>query len=239
MISFFRKIRQSLLGSGQARKYLLYAVGEILLVVIGILIALEVNNWNEWRKDRLKEKNLLHTLMNDIDRNIQTIESTISLHEKRIRSTELILSVLESHSPYNDSLSSHFYYAILVGTAYSGNPFSRNGYEVLKNEGLNLISKEPLRNEIIILYEETYNKLESWAGYMTDFGLESLGVWDNFERKSRTLRPLNYSELLENTAVKNHFESSKVYNETYETRLNESLAESNRILHLIKMELHE
>ena len=56
MLTFFRRIRKGLLGSGQARKYLLYAIGEIALVVIGILIALQINNWNEWRKDRIIEK---------------------------------------------------------------------------------------------------------------------------------------------------------------------------------------
>ena len=47
MLTFLRKIRKSLIESGIARKYLLYAIGEIALVVIGILIALQINNWNE------------------------------------------------------------------------------------------------------------------------------------------------------------------------------------------------
>lgn len=66
MIKFFRQIRQKLLSenppagrAGKFSKYLLYAVGEILLVVIGILIALQVNNWNEQRKLRLEELNAL------------------------------------------------------------------------------------------------------------------------------------------------------------------------------------
>ncbi|MBK7873993.1 MAG: hypothetical protein IPJ74_26755 [Saprospiraceae bacterium] len=52
MLRFFRNIRRRLLDSGSLRKYLVYAVGEIILVVIGILIALQINNWNEGRKDR-------------------------------------------------------------------------------------------------------------------------------------------------------------------------------------------
>ena len=55
MLNFFRKIRLSLLGSNSTGRYLLYAVGEILLVVVGILIALQINNWNETRKNRAKE----------------------------------------------------------------------------------------------------------------------------------------------------------------------------------------
>ena len=50
MIKFFRHIRQQLLGEGKTGKYLKYAIGEIFLVVIGILLALQINNWNETRK---------------------------------------------------------------------------------------------------------------------------------------------------------------------------------------------
>ena len=59
MLTFLRKIRKSLLDTGATRKYLVYAVGEIALVVIGILIALQINNWNEWRKERTLELNYL------------------------------------------------------------------------------------------------------------------------------------------------------------------------------------
>ena len=54
MIKFFRNIRRSLLSEGKTSKYLKYAVGEIVLVVIGILIALQINNWNEHRKELKK-----------------------------------------------------------------------------------------------------------------------------------------------------------------------------------------
>ena len=56
MIKFFRKIRYNLMETGKTGKYFKYAIGEIILVVIGILIALQINNWNESRKERIKEK---------------------------------------------------------------------------------------------------------------------------------------------------------------------------------------
>ena len=59
MLTFFRRIRKGLLDGGRTSKYLLYAIGEILLVMIGILLAWQVNNWNEWRKDRVKENEVL------------------------------------------------------------------------------------------------------------------------------------------------------------------------------------
>ena len=59
MLTFFRRIRKGLLGDGATSKYLLYAVGEILLVMIGILLALQVNNWNNERQKRDLETSTL------------------------------------------------------------------------------------------------------------------------------------------------------------------------------------
>ena len=66
MLRIFRQIRQRLLTNNKFSKYLLYAVGEILLVVIGILIALQVNNWNEERQERIAELNFLSRLREDL-----------------------------------------------------------------------------------------------------------------------------------------------------------------------------
>ena len=66
MIKFFRKIRQELLTENKIGQYLKYAIGEILLVVIGILIALQINNWNEARKSRIVETVLLKTIKSDL-----------------------------------------------------------------------------------------------------------------------------------------------------------------------------
>ena len=67
MIKFFRRIRQRLLSENKFSRYLLYAIGEIILVVIGILIALQINNWNENRKERLHEKEALGKFLQDLE----------------------------------------------------------------------------------------------------------------------------------------------------------------------------
>ena len=67
MIKFFRRIRRDLLSNNKIGKYLLYALGEIVLVIIGILIALQINNRNELRKLDNKELVLLANLQNDIN----------------------------------------------------------------------------------------------------------------------------------------------------------------------------
>ena len=75
MLRFLRQIRQRLLTDNKFSKYLMYAVGEILLVVIGILIALQINTWNEERIERKNEVKLLKELKADLDDNLEEIEN--------------------------------------------------------------------------------------------------------------------------------------------------------------------
>ncbi len=89
MIKFFRNIRQKLLTENKTSKYLLYAIGEIVLVVVGILIALSINNWNELRKDKIKERavltNLVQYLKSDsisYSRNFKTLSDINMLHKQ-------------------------------------------------------------------------------------------------------------------------------------------------------------
>ncbi|UOY08550.1 DUF6090 family protein [Muricauda sp. SCSIO 64092] len=88
MIQFFRHIRQTLLAENKFSKYLLYAVGEIVLVVIGILIALQINNWNESRKSdvlrKTYEKSLSEELKADL-RQLASLDSMFSAREKTIQ----------------------------------------------------------------------------------------------------------------------------------------------------------
>lgn len=84
MIKFFRKIRQRLLTENKFSKYLIYAIGEIILVVVGILIALQVNNWNNYTNDRALENEFLNRVKKDVlaDRNYfekRAKESTINV----------------------------------------------------------------------------------------------------------------------------------------------------------------
>ena len=66
MIKFFRKIRQRLLTENKFNKYFLYAIGEIVLVVIGILIALQINNWNDNQKDQKQARTYLKGIIQDL-----------------------------------------------------------------------------------------------------------------------------------------------------------------------------
>ena len=82
MIKFFRKIRQNLLMENKTSKYFKYAIGEIILVVIGILIALQINNWNEDRKIRKAEKELFQNILTDLRFDENRIKNYILQYKK-------------------------------------------------------------------------------------------------------------------------------------------------------------
>lgn len=93
MIKFFRRIRQRLLSESKFRKYLIYAIGEIILVVIGILIALQVSNWNQQREAGEKEQLLLEALHNEFLENKDQLERVIRVHEQAKASTQSVISL--------------------------------------------------------------------------------------------------------------------------------------------------
>ncbi len=104
MLRFFRQIRQRLLTDNKFSKYLLYAVGEILLVVIGILIALQVDNWNDERANRDKEIAVLAEIQRNLDTNVKQFSEEAKLQESIIESIDLIMEQIKNRIPYHDSL---------------------------------------------------------------------------------------------------------------------------------------
>ena len=98
MIKFFRKIRQSLLAENKFSKYLIYAIGEIALVVIGILIALQINNWNEERKKETLMITNIKSIAEDIQADIKDIQKTKKLLHKQIIAANYVIPILESEN---------------------------------------------------------------------------------------------------------------------------------------------
>ncbi len=82
MFKFFRQIRQNLIMQNKTANYIKYAIGEIVLVVIGILIALQINNWNEIRKTNLEEQRALMNIQSDFSKNKVLLVDLIATTEK-------------------------------------------------------------------------------------------------------------------------------------------------------------
>ncbi len=94
MIKFFRKIRQNLLSEGKTGKYLKYAIGEILLVVIGILLALQINNWNNDLVNQKTEKNIVENLNLEFKQNKLTLNESIDFHKSILKSTKGLMKLI-------------------------------------------------------------------------------------------------------------------------------------------------
>ncbi len=97
MINFFRKTRKKMADDNKPIKYLRYAIGEIALVVIGILIALSINNWNEQRKDNLTEKELLRGLIMDFSETKSRLNETINLQNTAFSYGKRLLLLYETN----------------------------------------------------------------------------------------------------------------------------------------------
>lgn len=105
MIKFFRKIRQKLLSENKFSKYLIYAIGEILLVVIGIVIALQLNEWNDNWKDKELEKGYYCRLLDDVNLDKEQIQNLRHLAEERlVASNESVRLLLDEKSKKSISL---------------------------------------------------------------------------------------------------------------------------------------
>jgi len=152
MLTFFRKIRKSLLDSGSVKRYLLYAIGEIALVVIGILIALQINNWNEFKKETDFEHKILNEIRVSLHRNIDHLNTAIKWNEEDIASCNIILKHFKEGLPYNDSLDQHFSSAL----QWFHPSLNNNAYESLKSYGLHLIKNDSIRDALGSTYEWTY-----------------------------------------------------------------------------------
>ena len=130
-------------------KYLKYAIGEILLVMIGILLALQVNNWNEQRKKVQVEINTLIDIKFDIEENIQNLERGIAHLEITTQNTLVVLDYYQRKEPYINVDEEVFKDFIGIWDP----DFTYAAFENLKNQGVNLISNESLRKSLIKLHE--------------------------------------------------------------------------------------
>lgn len=101
MIKFFRKIRQQLLKDSRVGKYLLYAIGEIVLVVIGILIALQINDFREQQRNSRTAEHYKNSLLIDLEHDLSSIDTRIDNARIRILGAERLLEFFEGKSEYD------------------------------------------------------------------------------------------------------------------------------------------
>jgi hypothetical protein len=239
MIPFFRKIRKQLADDNKPLKYFRYAVGEIILVVIGILIALQINNWNEYRKDRQKEKEILISLKQTLESNLTIMKNRVEYFNTALESSSLIIKVIDSGFPDNDSLGFHYSRAV---NGYGGaDVISFVGYEVLKNNGLGLIEKNVLKDEILQLFETTYRNLISFDNTFVLYNPYYKEVVGRlfYQDKELSLKPYDFKSLFGSKSYYSvlsdyHFNCLWMKEETAQ-----GLSETRRVLKLIAEEINK
>jgi len=187
MIKFFRKIRQKLLSENKISKYVLYAIGEIILVVIGILIALQINNWNEARKLKDAEIKLLYNFETSIKSDIESFDYYIEEYRTIHNSIDILKKHMETNLSYNDSLNFHF----LNSTAYWATRIDQGVFSTLSSADLNLISNDNLKEQIVSYYtfaKTNFDMKISKYSKIIDNASENLfstrfdGLWNTTER---------------------------------------------------------
>jgi len=152
MILFMRRVRQKLLAESKITKYLAYVIGEIVLIVFGILIALSIDNWNSDRISRNTEIAILKEMKSNLSIDLADIRLNIKLNKNSLKANTLVLKSLDNPDMINDSLS--YYYANLTLTTMLD--INNSSYENLKSFGFHIITNDSLRIKITELYTITY-----------------------------------------------------------------------------------
>lgn len=148
MIKFFRHIRKALLGDGKFSKYLLYAVGEIILVVLGILIALSINNWNGQLKEREQSIFYHEQLINDLEMVIASLNADIKW-AKKVKTEINNATTILNKGIANDSTLKILDFALANYFRLNRQLPEITSYEEMKSSGqLNLIYNTSLRKDI-------------------------------------------------------------------------------------------
>ena len=226
MLKFLRRIRKSFVESlparedtvkqavGSAKKYFLYAIGEIVLVVIGILIALQINNWNEWRKDRQHELKILESLLIDFQKNIENLQEAQNIYE--FRNNWLAASINLIGTPHYELTASQmdtlrntetYITPIVEGTLNS--VLNSEKLELIVNDSLKkLLTAYPSMISLFKKQEETvehilYNRLrpilESYVSLFDLLSKDSL-TFPNLKEKAATS---DFKGLLNDKAYQN------------------------------------
>lgn len=217
MLKFFRKIRHQLVADNQGSKYIIYAFGEVILVVIGILIALQINNWNETRKNNEEESIILTNLQKEFVKNQLDLEVMIVTHQYLAESNR---EFAELFSPDPPKISLQKLDSLMDGVAYIPE------YKPVVNILETVTSSGKLA---IIKDEELKYLISSWSSQLEDyrmtakFGydyyfnyiyqfmsehyqLKNLGIDKGFGEVAPSEFEVNIEFVLSNSVFENHVE---------------------------------
>ena len=161
MIKFFKKIRYDLMEKNKTGKYLKYAIGEIILVVIGILIALSINNWNEYKKEVSRSRSFLKEFRKDLVSDTVSFNEGITFLEAKIKNEKWALNRTNYSVSDLDSL------LLLLNETYVFRSLNLRTFNMVQNSG----------NSKLTGYDSLFDKLSTYYG-KTNEKLNTYTTWD-------------------------------------------------------------
>ncbi len=209
MLRFVHSLRQRMLSENKFGKYMLYAVGEIVLIVVGILIAFYLDNINAEKQAKETETELLSELKSNLVSNIKILERTLESESQYLSYNEMILDYLDNRKPYNRELEKAF--GVYFWTVTT-NPV-KGGYEFLKSKGIDLITDDSLRNQISYIFENEFsilkNENEVWSNNLQQnisypYHVKHFRRYYSTENSNEVelAKPFDYKSLLEDEEYK-------------------------------------
>lgn len=157
MIKFFRRIRYDLMEKNKTGKYLKYAIGEIVLVMIGILLALQINNWNENRINNIEEKTILKALLTEISENQLILAKELKRHATLLR---LVKELSDYISPEPEKIENKRLDSLMFSLGWLPTYIPQEGVinSILASGKISLIKNNELNS-----------KLASWSSLLDQY----------------------------------------------------------------------
>lgn len=179
MIKFFRKIRQRLLNENRFSKYLLYATGEIVLVVIGILIALQINNWNENKKQQKEVQNALMEIKNDLILDQMVLHEALNRKNEEYDKQQRVIDILDHKKEMVQDFDKLLGHLMLKHNV----EFTKNGFDLLKDMGIGKIEDDDFRIKLTSYYDLSLPRIQAEIDDDTD---EFQSIWLPYVREHFT-----------------------------------------------------
>ncbi|WP_394750998.1 DUF6090 family protein [Spongiimicrobium salis] len=177
-----------------------YAIGELLLIFLGITMAIWFNNWNETQKSNKTELKSIQEIKNAIRQDLVDINENISGFGKRVYLYELILEHIDGELPLSDTLKYHLPYMQGVTTFLS----NIGPYETLKSRGLETITNDSIRLKISLYYDFEYEKIQTNERQHYEHYINNMKplIIQKFNLKGYALEPLDYDQLIHDLEFK-------------------------------------
>lgn len=238
MIKFFRHIRQNLIMENKTSKYFKYAIGEIILVVIGILIALQINNWNENRLQNQTLENIYSIIAEDLKNDIEDTNAILKRKKELEPTFNKMLDGSFTKDDYKNCDGCE--YIIIGGPDLT---IEKRGYNLLNNFNSSKTNADGLTNNIVQFYTKQLTKLTVDDDLRTSDIANNINDWKSkYNWYSDYITGRNKDGFieyaLENLDYKNRVANHNMLNYTiYIPKLEDFNAEAKHILSQLEKKL--